>query len=472
MYQTIANSVSIAVSLTNPIVMLYDYTMKLLLWRRTNREDSAGWAPLYLRITIAGKRAEFETDIKVPAAYWPERAKKIILPVQKSKRLPELSAARVEELNGELDELRGRADRHYKDLRAAGKERTAPGILQLLRGVPIAAPAPVREELTVAALADLFMLHTEAMPEEVRKTKSTLDNYRARLKNVKRFISEGMDKPRLLISQVNKPLLRRFERWCLTNGFGPGSMRKQINMLQMLISYAVHEDLLENDTVHGYKYQTDNVKKVPVHLPLAQVMRLQVTEWEDEPTRRAVAGWLFCAYTGLSWIDYTRFAKNPAAFLHTDEEGQQWIRMVRQKMQRRKPAGFSVPLFEEARALLYAWRNRLPVTVGCNVNKRLHHVETMLDIEQSLTTKLARATFSQLKRDEGYSDEVVAAWMGDTVDVMNGHYSRISEQRSKEEMRQIAERPVRKLIPLSTAMRPPTDDEWEKGSAADMTIYG
>jgi hypothetical protein len=84
-----------------------------------------------------------------------------------------------------------------------------------------------------------------------------------------------------------------------------------------------------------------------------------------------------------------------------------------------------------------AW---LPHTGDVNTNKLLHQIEGMLKLSESLTTKLARATFSQLRRDEGYSDEAVAAMMDDTITVMNSHYSRISERRISLETAQLAGR--------------------------------
>lgn len=433
--------------------MLYDYTMKLLFWWRSDRVDDSGRAPLHLRITIAGKRAEYETEIKVPRSYWPKGSKEIALP-EKKLRVEDLPAPRVDELNSDLRELKYRAERFYKKLRADEKERTARVILDALRGrveVKTEKKEPERVVLTVAALAELFMVHKQSLPEAVRKRDNTFISYRSRIKNINSFLQLELNKPALPAAEVGKPLLRQFERWCLQNGHGPASMRKQINMLQMIISHGVHEGLLLEDRIQNYDYQTEIVKTVPEFLPLREVMLLHATVFDEEPVNRVVSAWLFCCATGLSWVDYCRFARTPAAFLHTDEKGNEWIRMVRKKMERRKPWGFSVPFFPEAKALYLYYHKRLPYSVGTNANKMLHRAEQALGLSKSLTTKLARSTFSQLRRDEGWSDEAVSAMMGDTVQVMNASYSRISETRISAEMSQLVERPVRRLIPL-----PPT----------------
>ncbi|MDF7810908.1 hypothetical protein [Hymenobacter sp. YC55] len=53
--------------------------------------------------------------------------------------------------------------------------------------------------------------------------------------------------------------------------------------------------------------------------------------------------------------------------------------------------------------------------------------------------------------------------MGDTVQVMNASYSRISETRIKVEMNNLADQPIRKLIPLP---RPMTAD-YEPSTGTD-----
>lgn len=125
------------------------------------------------------------------------------------------------------------------------------------------------------------------------------------------------------------------------------------------------------------------------------------------PQRRVVVGWLFC-YTGLSWVDYRRFCEAPADYLFTEpatEPGQlptHWIRMVRQKMKKRKPKGFSVPLFEPAAMLLLAWRGCLPHTGDVNTNKLLHQVEahfthTVLSAARLVRTRVAEYDLPRLE---------------------------------------------------------------------------
>jgi hypothetical protein len=435
--------------------MYIDYDMKSTLQRRHNRANANGLAPIQLRITISGVRCDLATGAFCPAAYWSADAKKVVFPLDKAQQvLPEFSALVVDQMNEDLAQFKRDVGEIYKrlrkpDPRGAAVPVTVAQVREQVR--PIAHPTPLllpKNPTQLLEVASLFMASLRAMPDEVRLTESTLKTYVSRYNCLERYL-KLVDTSEILASEIDMPWCRRYERWLLTpeGNHDAAAMHKTVNFLQRTLSFAAAEGWLSEKKLHGYEFQVRAQLPPPVSLPANEVtMLVAVCRELHGPQRRAVVGWLFCCYTGLSWVDYRRFCEAPGDYLFTEppaEPGQQptyWIRMVRQKMKKRKPKGFSVPLFEPAATLLLAWRGCLPHTGDVNTNKLLHQVEEMLKLSESLTTKLARATFSQLRRDEGYSDEAVAAMMGDTITVMNSHYSRISERRISLETAQLASR--------------------------------
>lgn len=432
--------------------MLIDYDMEKTLQRRHNRQNANGLAPIQLRITISGKRCDLATGIFCPAAYWPVGTKKLVLPTSKScQSLPEFSASAIAQLNDELANFAHDVGEIYKRLRKPNPRGPVMPVtvaqvraqVRPAREAPVA-PAPVVIERTLQVVATEFLAALQKSPAEARLAESTLLTYVTRCKTLERYLKSSQQIA-VLAAEIDLPWCRKYERWLMSEagGFSGVSMRKQVNFLQMALDFAVHEGWLAIKTLHGYKFQTKLAPPPALSLPCLEVHKLATVLPElDLPARRAVAGWLFCCYTGLSWVDYCRFCQKPAEFLFSEPdpetgETRYWLRMVRQKMKNRKPQGFSVPLFDGAADLLMLYNGRLPHSHGVNTNKLLHRVEEELGLSQSLTTKLARATFSQLKRDEGYSDEAVAAMMGDTISVMNRHYSKVSEKRIALEMRRL-----------------------------------
>jgi hypothetical protein len=222
-------------------------------------------------------------------------------------------------------------------------------------------------------------------------------------------------------------------------------MARQVNMLQMVVAWAAIEGEpgVAVNALHGYKYQAKAVPKTPRFLPTPEVAMLAETVFVSEHLNATADMWLFSCYTALSFVDYCRFATDPVAYLHTDSQGQEWIRMVRQKMMKRKPEGFSVPFFPEARAIFERRRGRLPVKDNRLTNSQLKEISTELDLSLMLTFKDSRSTFAQRWRDAGVSTAVVAAMMGDEERVVNKNYSRVREQTIGNELSKL------RLVPAS-----------------------
>ncbi len=100
--------------------------MKLKLWLKLHKMNKAGKAPISLRITIKGKRAEYSTDLRVAPDQW-DAANQVLIGTTKA----------VAKDNDYLDELRSDARQAKNELK--GPLLTAAAIAGKLRGE---APAP------------------------------------------------------------------------------------------------------------------------------------------------------------------------------------------------------------------------------------------------------------------------------------------------------------------------------------------
>ncbi|WP_162549669.1 hypothetical protein [Hymenobacter nivis] len=417
--------------------------MKSEFWRRANREAADGTAPLFLRITICQQRAEIASGIDVPAAYWNVATHRIEVPGNKNLRLAAWSAEHVLKLNAQLTKLKAAAGLAYDQLRLSGPP-TARHIRERVRGVRSPAAAP----LTVARASADF-LAAMAGPG-IGKSPNTLSSYRSRLGNVAEFFARGLQQKAFDLQDVRLPTARALERWCLAQRapdgrprFGHAAMAKQINMLQMLVAWAAIEGHVPANALHGYKYQSTATPALPRFLPGPEQALLAATVFHSTPLNDVADMWLFSAHTALSFVDYCRFAADPLPYLHTDAQGREWIRMTRQKMAKRKPQGFSVPFFPEARAIFERRRGRLPVKNNKDVNAYLKIIAAELSLGlPDLTFKDSRSSFAQRWRDLGATGAVIAAMMGDEERVVNKNYSQVREAAITVELARLAEGPA------------------------------
>ena len=82
-----------------------NYDLSVLFTLKKNKEDKAGEVPIYLRITVNGKRAEVSTNRKVEVLKWDSAT-------QRAKGRSE--SARI--LNDHLDNLENRIKRDFNSL--------------------------------------------------------------------------------------------------------------------------------------------------------------------------------------------------------------------------------------------------------------------------------------------------------------------------------------------------------------------
>jgi hypothetical protein len=428
-----------------PTRLFSPYRMKILFTREAHKENPlTGLAPVYVRITLGfgvnrpgkrreGLRREVATGVLVKGSDWDQDAQKV-----------KGNSSKAALANGQLTDWKQAADEVYRDLKKANPQVTAEDVKQALkpRSVQVAA-TPM---LSVAQGLALFLEHMDG--QGIGKSANTLQTYKTRATNLGLFFADylqqlakdkGCPVPKSFpLEEVKLPVGRALERWCLSTNpqtgqprFGHVAMRKQVNMLQMVVAHAAMEGLVPANALHGYKYQSTAEPTVPRFLPDADVAKLRTAVFADDHLNAVKDMFLFCCSVGLSYIDYVAFTKSPGKYLFQESVSGApvvWLRMTRQKMRKRKAEGFSVALFPEAADILVKRRGRLPVRLNANANRYLKQIAEELALSlPDLTFKDARSTFAQYWRDRRVSSAVIAAMMGNTERMVNKEYSSVRE---------------------------------------------
>lgn len=388
--------------------MLYSYKMNLRFHLRPDRPDETGAYPLTLRITLLKQRAVIDTDIRLKPKDWDQSKQQV-----KGK-----GAA---DHNAELTDLKHKTQQAYRQLqREARPDRpaTAANVKALTTGAMETAP------LTVVDLSEQYLAYMSraGMKNEPNTVRTFFTRHRALLT----YLHKGLRKPALLGLEVTELTAGRYMDYMLDKGFAPVTIRRYVAWLRQVMTWARKQELVSHNELKGFRCEVGSTRGVPVFVSAADVARLWVARGLPDHLVRCVDAWLFCCETGLSFADYEQF--NADLHLQTDERGTQWIRMVRRKMRKRKPEGFSVPLSPGARSLLERYRYQLPAMNNSNGNRYLKEVMEHVGIETHLTWKIARNTFAQSWLDRGVDEDTVAAMMGNTKDVVKAHYARQREE--------------------------------------------
>lgn len=376
--------------------------MKARLTRVGDKALSTGKAPVYLRLTHDYQITHIATGVYLLASEWDQKNQVV---VGKGEALEDASS-RLKKWIGDAEDL---SLQHRKNPNLTVLQYRA-----LLLG---------QEERprTLLAVADAFY-QNKARPE-MKKAFATLRRYRAQRLALEAYLSHH--KALLCsIAAVDLAWLRRFERWCLgAQGYALSTTRKYVSYLQEVVDFAAHEQWLPLNPVAKYRFEAETpTGSDPTYLPEAQVQQLANLEQLPPMLERARVAWLFCCYTGLSYVDYYRFELSD---LHTDGHGRQWVRMTRQKTGTK----VSIPVLDELRALLVQCSYVVPKFDRTYLRRCMGQVGEPLGITQVLNSGLARHTAShRLRNVHGFTDEEAAAILGHSKEVQHSNYSRKREE--------------------------------------------
>ncbi|QHJ07886.1 phage integrase SAM-like domain-containing protein [Hymenobacter busanensis] len=405
--------------------------MNTLLWRvagkgawlpgqdpRDPEQSPAGKAPIYLRITLAG-RANLATGVWATEAEWNVDAHEL-----RGKS----DAVKLD--NAGLKDWVNRANSAYLTQKALNDSPDTPPELKrplTAQTIKLLLSPKLSSRLELLDLYRAFIAQQEK--PELRMAAKTLQGYRARLGKLETYLLY-LRRPKLLATEVTLPWVRKYEEWCVNSlKHDPSTARKHVNTLQQVMSHGAHEGHYPASPITDYDFQYCKEPADPDFLPEADVAKLQQAELATRTLNEVVDAWLFCCYSGLSYIEYYRF--DPAEHLHTDLQGRRWLRIVRQKKRWYYNEPVSIPLYAFPELLALLERNKYQLRKFSNkyFNETLKQVSAILELSKPLTVGLARHTASHRMRNvHGLPDETVADICGHSVKMMNRHYSRKREE--------------------------------------------
>jgi hypothetical protein len=340
--------------------------------------------------------------------------------------LPPLSKQDLEQIrldNAKLQKLLLAVQQTYDNYKSQGGDPSPADLADFLRGKTTFSA----DKRTILAAFDLVQ---EDMLQRKCKPSTLLNNAKAKAR-LKLYLKH-LQRTKLLCDEIDRVWCRRYERWLLAEGLSGSTAMTYIAKVIRALHLAVDEGYCKGNKAAGYRYLSQRVTPEKRSLALAELVRIEQHDYAHPTLRKVADIFTFCAYTGLSYADYRRFAENPQEFIST-ESGVVGIGMVRQKLLYRNK-GFWVPLFAGARAILRHYNGALPLYGRGYIGRQLKAVGREAGVSlANLTHKDARSTFAQLVRDR-YGRELASGMAGHSEQIAEKHYSSLSPQRIVEQL--------------------------------------
>ena len=403
-------------------------SFSILFWGQKTRKNKLGEIPIYMRITVDGKRAELSTNRFIEESSWNAKAQRV-----KDRKKNAI------QINGYLDMLRGKVLEIFNKLLASEEEISAKKIKAVLSG------KSVKTQINHKTILEAFNYHNTKMEEQVKigqVVKKTLERYNITKNKVRAFMKHQYKVKDMPLPELRLRFVTEFEHYLLTRGkLQINTAHKYIKNLKKIMNMAVGLDWIPSNPFNNFRCSYVAPKREVLTQDELHMLRSKNISIPRIDQVRDV--FVFCCYTGFAYSDIYKFDYNS---ISKGIDGEYWLSTERQKTGVKE----SVPLLPVALDIIKKYRDNeycivenklLPVNSNQCYNAYLKELADICGIEKKITSHIARHTFATtVTLANGVPIETVSKMLGHSSIRTTQVYAKVIEQKVSEDMQNLKEK--------------------------------
>ena len=385
---------------------------------RSNRFNSIGESPIVLRIIYRGERKDIYTGLYSNKSDW-DSLRGRMLPISKQ----------ATSLNENLDLIHYRAIQVFEQLKYKGIPFTIDELVTAIKG------KDEKPRLLSGYLQQRIKEINQRAHIDI--SKKTIEKYLRVVRFVIDFMSIAHVNKKIILSNLDAQFMSDFFQYLRTHRkIGNNSAIKYIGVFRTVLSPAIDEGIIRINPFKGLKLKFKKVYKD--YLTNEELSLIMTVELNNEHLERIRDQFLFCCFTGLSYIDLKQFER---IHIKKDNDGCYFIEKSRQKTGQQS----IIPLLGPAIKILknysstddfrdFAWY----VCSNQKMNKGLKSVAGKSKLQKDLHFHLARHTFATtITLSNGIPIESVSSMLGHSSLRQTQHYAKVVSLKLKLEMKNV-----------------------------------
>lgn len=394
-------------------------TFSLLFYIRTTKTKSNGTAPIYVRITINGKRAEFSAKRTIDPNKW-----------NNTKGRAKGSNEQTKSLNKYLDTIQAKVYDKQQELMQKNKSITAYTLKNAVLDI-------TTDKKT---LLGVFESHNKKINQLIGKgyAIATVDKYELSYRHLKNFIKLNYKADDLHLGEVIFGFITDFEHYLLSvKNISRNTTNKHISHLIKMINIALDNEWIAKNPFRKFKMKNKEVvKEFLSENEIKILLGKEITIKRLELVRDIFA---FCCLTGLAFIDVEKLTTDN---IHTGIDGNFWVHIRRQKTN----TASHIPLMPQALQIIDKYKGHplavnkgsvLPVLSNQKMNAYLKEIADLCGITKNLTMHTARHTFATYALTKGVPIETVAKILGHKDLKTTQIYAKIIDSKIADDMKML-----------------------------------
>jgi site-specific recombinase XerD len=394
-----------------------------------------GPVPIYIRITVEGKRSEFSIARNVEPTLWNQAAGRM-----------KGGSTDVKKFNGHLAALESKLYDAHQALIRENKVITAEALKNKFTG------ASDRQRM----LVPIFQKHNDEVKALVGKEFSpgTLERYKTSLSHTIEFMKWKYKLSDIDIRAIDHEFVTDYDfflrsvRHCSNN-----TAIKYIKNFKKIIRICIANGWLDKDPFVKYRSKIKEVERA--FLSEEELQTIMEREFAAERLNQVKDIFLFSCFTGLAYSDVKKMSQENIA---TGIDGEKWLFINRTKTD----TASRVPLLPTALEILDKYKEHtlcrnqkklLPVLSNQKMNAYLKEIADLCEIAKELTFHIARHTFATtVTLNNDVPIESVSKMLGHKNIRTTQHYAKLLDKKVSNDMQALRDKfkPQLKIVDTKT----------------------
>ncbi len=398
--------------------------LSVLFYPKSSNQKEKCLVPIYLRVTLNGKRFEMSTDRMVNPDAWIPGGNCVKGTKEEAKVL-----------NTYLTNLETKVYKIINNLELSGKEITFDLLKANLKG----------QAENQHTLIELFDYHNARMKSLVGidYAPATYKKYKYTLDKVKAFLLYQYKKNDVPLNSLNHAFITGFEFYLKTQKkkkIENNTAMKYIKNLKKVVRIAVQNEWLERDPFTRFTCTYKDPNRG--YLTAEELETLESKKLHIQRLDQVRDMFIFCCYTGLAFVDLEKLSPSD---INIGIDGERWITIYRHKTDSRT----SIPLMPKAVEVVTKYKDHpeavnksrlLPVLSNQKLNAYLKEIAVICEIDKPLTWHLSRHTFATtITLSNGVPIETVSRMLGHTSIKTTQIYSKVIDKKVSNDMATLKE---------------------------------
>ena len=401
----------------------------LHFYAKSTKANGDGLLPIYVRLTIDGKRFEYSTKKFVEKSKWSAETSRM-----------KGNSEEARSINGLLDFTRNRINEIQFELLKENKPLTIEEFKGKIQGTA------ERQRF----LIPIFQDHNNKIKALLGKeyAPGTLERYETSLRHTEEFLMWKYNLKDIDILQIDHAFITDYEFFLRTvRNCANNTAVKYIKNFNKIIKICLANHWIERNPFANYKSKVKEVERV--YLSEEEIQEISNKEFATERLSLVRDIFLFSCFTGLAYIDVKNLTKS---HISLGIDGEKWMFTHRQKTE----SASKIPILPVTQMIIDKYADHpqalnqdklLPILSNQKMNAYLKEIAAVCKIDKELTFHIARHTFATtVTLTNGVPIESVSKMLGHKNLRTTQHYAKVLDKKVGEDMKLLKEKMASMMV--------------------------